>query len=398
MLPVCENTPNHALNCGEHACDFYCKVFNGSDLLDDSLKERRIQRCTEIQDKLREDAQPLTLVTGSGISKPAGMPLWPQLVSRMLGMAFYANPVPAFAGNAAHQELLLGIQRGEIPLLSHVNPLESAQYVAQAANAVTKAPSSINAILRSMIQPIIDGTTSGNQFRKDTVALSDLERAKKSSLAACAYLMKHENGFRRAMTYNYDTLLQEYMIDAFDFPSDKLLTLVDCSHADNLTAERRVFHLHGCIPRTGIPDSNVYGHPSKEIILSEDSYLAVEKYGSYNWFNSVQSYYLNYGSCVFVGFSGTDYNFKRILHQRENVDEPAHYIIAAIDGQYQDIYQNVCKFRKQNNPAKIAEEAKMLLHQVLCSQERYWKDFGFFPIWCSVSEIAELLLSLLPTP
>lgn len=193
-------------------------------------------------------------------------------------------------------------------------------------------------------------------------------------------------------------------MDVFGFPPEKLVSHVDAFNSRKPKATHHVFHLHGCIPRTDCSDTDTYGHLSNSLILSEDSYIGVEKYGAYNWFNSIQSYYLHYGSCLFVGFSGTDYNFRRILRQRgtkeEDQERKKHYMIVTIDDLYKDIYRNVCQYRKKTpagfSAGKVAADAKLLLNEVLTTREAYWKDFDFYPIWVSIAEIPEVLLSLLP--
>lgn len=360
---------------------------------------------------MKSAPEKMTLVTGAGISIPAGLPNWYKLVSQMLGSALYARNCRSGKSLDENQLALYhAMMSGKLVILNGTNTLESAEYIAKVLQRERdihdSKPLEIR-ILQSLIAPIIQAGKDATKFlaehpveESDPIKLVKLATETNSSLAATAYLMQHPKGFRRAMTYNYDTLLQQYLTGVFGLPEAELVT-----HVEQITekpgATREVFHLHGCIPSEG-SDRSTYGTLSQDLILSEDSYYEVEKQGSYNWFNTIQSYYLNNSACVFVGFSGEDYNFRRILRQLGHQPQRKHYIVVTIDELYKDLYKSICQFHHdetgvlKKTPAEIAEQAKLLLKDILQTKESYWGGYGFTPIWVTVDDIPSVLVSMLP--
>ena len=123
----------------------------------------------------------------------------------------------------------------------------------------------------------------------------------------------------------------------------------------------------------------------------------MKKQGAYNWFNTIQSYYLNNSTCVFVGFSGDDYNFRRILRQLGHGNARGHYLVVMIDDLYKDIYKNTCQyFASSKSSDEIAHMAKLLLDRILESKDKYWREYRFYPIWVTIEDIPKALVSLLP--
>lgn len=416
---VCTRTPlvDTDSTCSGWACDFLSKKggsLSGEDLLLSDRYANRNKRCERIKEILYRDPDSITMVTGAGISIPAGLPNWYKLVSQMLGSTLYADA--GLRNNRLNSELLelyQAMMSGKLIVLNGTNTLESAEYISkvlcmQKDIAVSKPLE--NRMLQSLIHPMICQAKSGDKFRAEhpiptgcTDAARYLADNTQSTLAAVAYLMQHESGFRRAMTYNYDTLLQDYMVNVFNLPESELVTHVE-GLTDKPGATREVYHLHGCIPKDWDAEEvkrATYGHLSEHLILSEDSYYDVEKEGSYNWFNTIQSYYLNNSTCVFVGFSGEDYNFRRILRQLGHQKKQQHYLVVTVDDLYKDIYKNVCQYyhtggKLSRSPEEIAKSVRLLLDQILQTREQYWGSYGFIPIWVTVKDIPEVLTSMLP--
>lgn len=410
MYATCTRTPSADGNtsCSGWACNFDGNKLLGEQLLSVDRMTQRENNCRTIGTILKTDSSKMTLVTGAGISIPAGLPNWYKLVSQMLGSALYTG---ACSSNTPPNEnqltLYHAMMSGNLSILNGTNTLESAEYIAkvlQQERDIHDSKQLETRILQSLIAPMIQAGKGATQFlaehpdKKSNPIKLAVET--NSSLAATAYLMYHPEGFRRAMTYNYDTLLQQYITGVFGLPEVELVT-----HVERMTekpgASREVFHLHGCIPSEGY-DKYTYGTLSHDLILSEDSYYEVEKQGSYNWFNTVQSYYLNNSSCVFVGFSGEDYNFRRILRQLGHQPHGKHYIVVTIGDLYKDLYKSICQFHHNKNgtlkkaPVEIAEQAKILLNDILYTKESYWGSYGFTPIWVTVDDIPSVLVSMLP--
>lgn len=66
--------------------------------------------------------------------------------------------------------------------------------------------------------------------------------------------------------------------------------------------------MHGRIPVFNCEKETM----SKEVILTESDYYKEERI-NYSWTNTIQSYVLGRANVIFIGFSGTDYNFRRLL-------------------------------------------------------------------------------------
>ncbi len=334
------------------------------------------------------------LALGAGISIPCGMPTWPGLISKLMGYSLQANEI-----DAQHDEITRGLIGKKIQILGGVNALESAEYVSNMLGRKNpgRGDHFSETAIWNMICHMVDETTEpGKTTRPNT-------------MDAVAKLMAVEGGIRRAMTYNYDPLVQEHMMDAYRVDSHLIRThpMGWSQNRDHVDELREIYHVHGFIPgkrhlSRGLP--GVYPQVNrKELILTETSYYRTEQLEAYNWSSSIQAWFLNYYNCVFVGFSADDYNFRRILRQRPVKKnwkpEERHYLILTIDDWMKDIYRSICLAKKEGNlPATldISEETIYLLRNILQAREKYWRDRGFLPIWVTVKEIPTVLNSLIP--
>lgn len=362
------------------------------------------------------------LVLGAGVSKPAGLPGWQELVSAMFGYSLINvrhNPQKYGRSKLANDlmpletEIIDALVEGKIQILSGNNVLETGQYVEEMLDGPCAESWIRNEELKEILTRIIDRGESAMQalsrmshgdsfcslstekkaeFRKDW--------AHQDTLQAVAYLLNADHGFKQAITYNYDTYVEEYMCEIYEV-ANKLIVHVDgWNPCQSDTASIEIFHVHGCVPtkyfRTKPDIMGNEPKESKRIILSEDSYYDVEDKEIYNWMNSVQSNAFNQSTCIFVGFSGEDYNFRRILRQLgkyQNANRPKHYMLVTIKETYESIYKSIENFRGNN--AELY--AKILLDRVLIAKEEYWGRFGFYPIWVTVEDIPDILLSLVPS-
>lgn len=339
-----------------------------------------------------------TLVLGAGISIPFKMPDWTGLVSRMLGYTYQLKD-----GNSARLERLVhSMIVGDLKMPSEVNVLEAGQYIYDAVKA-SFDPDIADKMMVGIMSLIIEHSTTPEQWQGKFPFKNYKTIARKQSLCAVAYLLRAKNGFRRAITYNYDTLLQEYLISLFNVPQDKILT-----HADAWSQYRfkctkdpiEIFHVHGCVPREDkVGLQPAFPEESERLVLSEDSYYDTERYQAYNWQNSIQSYYLNRDTCIFVGFSAEDYNFRRILRQLgdDKRSRPKHYIIFTIDNIVKQIWENNCRCRNNESVDidELREDTIELLHKQLESKEIYWLEKGFQPIWVTIKDIPDTLLRMI---
>ncbi len=384
------------------------------DLLDHEAKIKRIEYQKEIRRELSEDRA--TLVLGAGVSMPMGMPNWLGLISKMAGYAQqyvdYASEEPS--GGEDVRRLCVKLEQeltsGDLKLFNGVNVLESGQYIEQALRSVA-GNKSAQYLLKETLSIIIEKSLTPDQWTqkewkesypdKNAPKEHPLLAAKHNSLCAATYLLYADHGFRRVLTYNYDTLVQEFLMDVFGVNPDRIFTHPGewnrCSRK-GIDDPIDIFHVHGCIPRRERLErpSSAFPKESEQIVLTESSYYNTEQLGAYNWQNSIQSYYLNRDSCIFVGFSADDYNFRRILRQMGTGSHPKHYLILTIDNVAQETWATVCRHRLFNSATaeQMLEESLRLLKLQLDMKMAYWKRYDFYPIWVTVNDIPKFLLSL----
>ena len=76
---------------------------------------------------------------------------------------------------------------------------------------------------------------------------------------------------------------------------------------------------------------------------------------------------------------------------------PRHYLILTINELVKDIWMSICRshLSKGTTAENIRRDTLMLLRKLLYMKENYWARYGFYPIWVSVDDIPETLLSLI---
>lgn len=386
-----------------------------SSLLDKDIKKNQEIYREEIRQAVASGD--ISLALGAGISMPMKMPNWLGLISKLAG---YAQQYADYSSNSTLKDpedirrLRVALEQeltaGELTLFNGVNVLESGQYIEQLLYRAAKGRSA-QELLKETLSIIIEQSLSpakwiDEKWKESHPTLDDprvhlVLAAEHNSLCAVAYLLYVDHGFRRAITYNFDTLVQEYLIDIFGVSPDRIFT-----HPGVRSKYPRagikdpidIFHVHGCIPRKASLETPSCAFPgeSGQIILTESSYYNTEQSWAYNWQNSTQSYYLNRDSCVFVGFSADDYNFRRILKHLQVGMHPKHYLILTIDNVAKEAWAAVCRRHLFSNTSQedIQKETLQLLKIQLDMKSEYWISKGFYPIWVTVDDIPKFLLSL----
>lgn len=444
---ICPDGHRECRQGGSQPCGCQSAVIRPktSAILNDSQKGDQKRYITGIKEHIRKDQA--ALVLGAGISKPSKMPLWGGLISKMMGYAIQYDQLGKHefsnvktSGKAEYARLLKlskELTDGKLELLGKVNTLESAEYVAQlfdtqVDNAMIRRRLEEGAI-HGMVKQLVDRSLSPTdllQDPKDGLPGADSKIASgktaaqvvhkagprkvaaRNTMFAVSYLMAAEHGIHRAMSYNYDPLVQEHMLDLYGMNEVQLLThpgLWGAGKGGN--GVRELYHVHGFVPgerQLARGSDRVFPSESGPLVLSEDSYYRIEREEAYNWSSSIQSYFLNRYHCVFVGFSADDYNFRRILRQMGDKSEDGrqrrHYLIMTIDDWIGDVYADVCRAQTWKGSGKltktevdgIAKDATLLLRYVLNCRAAYWSRFNICPIWVTVKEIPDLLVDLIP--
>lgn len=420
---------------GDWGCEGAIRLPPVKELLSEKERESQEKRVKELRE-IRKDKAVLAL--GAGVSMAMGVPGWVGLLSRMAGYAFRYERYIEGADDSKQPrwaELENALISGKLQVLGRANVLEAAQYVSnilKKRGPVTKDKE--DELLKGIILEIISkGTSPGDfrankgperkcppQLRTEAVRWQGTEDpaapeawktavkqlAQRNSLVAVAYLLQAKRGFRRALTYNYDSLVQEYLVDLFGIPEERIVTHVDgwTSDLDEVKDPIELMHVHGYLGRPNKrKESTAFSRESRRVILSEDSYYSMERDSAYGWTSSVQSYLFHHDTCVFVGFSAEDYNFRRILRQMgKNAPgavkkRPRHYLILTIDDLAKEAYAGVCRYRLKGRmtPEELREDAELLLSKELAMKAAYWEEYGFYPIWATKDDVAATLMSLL---
>lgn len=462
---------DHVYKCATHpSCECGCEsninISSINDILHNIQKSTQEEYIMKIADSVK--AKNAALVLGAGVSIPANMPNWVGLVSKMIGYSMQYDRVGAlFVENPDEGDVNIrktalskALIHGDLKFLRGVNTLESAEYVSQTFDDVTlpreirdrlpeasikamvhsmvndsKKPHAIlsdycsahpdSSIVRSLPEAIREQIESKslvgeNLFQEIKNYLSEgMQKAiaETNTISAVSYLLSRSNGIHTAMTYNYDPLVQEQMIELFGMEPQKIVTH---SGKWNSTNEEttEIFHVHGFVPgdrhrKMANDDENflsVFPATSERLILSEDSYHEIEENGVYNWSSTIQSHFLNKYNCIFVGFSAEDYNFKRILRQLGPVPEaiepcrPWHYLILTVGDFIKQTYEDVCRYyvnqykngMPENAVEEIAADCEVLIQYTLECKKKYWHRYHIHPIWVGVEDIPQLLLRFLP--
>lgn len=242
----------------------------------------------------------------------------------------------------------------------------------------------------------------------------------RSTLQYIAQIMKNRKIYRAA-TYNYDNLLEIALRTELGVKAGESASAAGTVHSvlpeehREFTEEEgvwKVFHFHGRVPIRLKPgsgeDAYLYEKPGGKVILSEESYYDEEHY-HYSAANVLQSYMMNNCNVIYVGFSGSDYSFRRIIKGMHAAEEPKcrSYIFFCVDDIVNGVYQKVREdYRKQNGEKELEKQEfldklekeyifwKALINHIIIYKELYWDEKGFDVIWTTIEELPKTLKNL----
>ena len=238
-----------------------------------------------------------------------------------------------------------------------------------------------------------------------------------STLQYIAQIMKTRKIYRAA-TYNYDNLLEialrtelEVKTEEKECAAGSVQSVLPEEHREFTEEEGvwKVFHFHGRVPvriESGAgEDAFRYEKPGGKVILSEESYYDEEHY-HYSPANVLQSYMMNNCNVIYVGFSGSDYTFRRIIKGMHGT-ESTKYIFFCVDDIVDGMYQKVREdMKKQNQGAELVKQEfldkldkeyvywRLLINHIIIYKELYWYEKGFEVVWTTIEELPETLKSL----
>lgn len=220
-----------------------------------------------LQDAHREGT--LTLVCGAGISIPAGVPTWFELLDRLLSKMLERLGPEINVNSVEDSELGEIRQTSSLIVGRYLKNVLKDDFVSEVRDAL------YDGVAKS--SPSID-------------AIVDLSRPTRSGSA-----------LNSIITFNFDSLLEENLETA-RIPCKPIYAEGTRPSSEELP----IFHVHGYLPRSGPLTTE------DSLVFSEDAYhdQFVEPF---SWANLTQLSKFSQCTCLFVGLSMTDPNLRRLL-------------------------------------------------------------------------------------
>lgn len=230
-------------------------------------------------------AHKLALFVGAGVSMSCGLPDWKTLSHQVVDESIPVDPRIGQPGHVTRPtEHYRRLYLKDMPLLEALRLVRASvgqEFPRVVQKALYQVPPATSEIV-----------------------------SKLASLTQCT----------RICNFNYDSLIQSAMAKA----GRTCRTVIEGVPFSLLSEETVVFHPHGFLPLS----DEIDGFPiSRDVILSEDDYHRLSAY-PFSWANLIQlSLLMNY-TVLFVGFSLTDPNTRRLLDVvKESGSSHPHFAI-----------------------------------------------------------------------
>lgn len=286
--------------------------------------------------KERVDSDAVNWVLGAGISKSAGVPLWSECLLQMWARALllegdfdydpatgkeFRDTLDEMKKEIEHPEIFLGKINPTITgvsgnqIFTGVDTLEAAEYI---QNFVAETISWGNHE-KEYLQDCAFASLVEDSLKLDKKPDEVWNKMKKQVLGfLAAYFMEQVKKGREVtvISYNFDDLL-EFALERMGLGKEKCY--IKNPGTKNVPEGKtgvHIYHPHGTV--SVIPNS--LSEKSQKLVLAESNYERLEQ-KVYLWENSIQAKALHDKSCVFLGFSGEDYNFRRIIKNMERDGE-----------------------------------------------------------------------------
>lgn len=374
-----------------------------TDFLDEKIVSLNAKNYDALKEKVKQAK--VTWILGAGVSVPAKLPQWDTLLTKMWARLSEIEPGPnaemkeeAFVKACQEklsqvndytkfrEKVMAAYEGNGANIFSGLNLLESAEYMRNYiddlvgnCNIIETREALQERILKALIR---DSLNVG--FDKDELVRSLSNEA----LGELTKLLAEKKS-GRVITYNYDNLLEFCLEEIGHFKSDQVAVVCD-NDLEKGDDENKIniHHPHGALK---IVDTTL-GKESRRIKLTESSYYEMEQ-KAYIWENSVQAKALIETSCIFLGFSGEDYNFRRII---KNVstdadrEMPKHYIFLCLNGLLNNVYKQ--EISKCHEEEYIYEQIQIINR--LYAQYSYWGHHGIIPIWSTFEELPGMIKGL----
>lgn len=236
----------------------------------------------------REDS--LVLFLGAGVSVTAGLPDWDTLLWRLGSQLIHLHAHPD--NIPVNEENLLKLLKEQTPL----SPLIAARFFRE----------SFEDFAERVRTALYDGMPK------------DVSSPLLTELTKLCIPPRNGLGVAAVVTYNFDDLFEEELHRRG--VSHKVVMSDSDSHLRN---ELPVYHVHGFLPRKG-PLSDVH---RQSLVFSEEAFH-LQFIDPYAWQTVTQLNLLRDRVCLFVGFSLTDPNLRRLLEIAASKRPGArHYVV-----------------------------------------------------------------------
>lgn len=370
------------------------------------------KRMEELKQSIKDES--LCFILGAGVSQSKGLPNWQKLLSKMIGRVLYSydgikgeKEIPSVqdlsrSAKASEKEKFSRGCEGEyVDCLNGINLLEVAEYLLNYFEDTLKAGDKkirCGIAEKQMMSLLHYALYSGMDGK-----LTDLDTDKTTTLGAVAKVITSRFGEKQerqdVITYNYDDLLEKYIqLSAVNEDIIKSITYTD---KDKKLEENKVniCHIHG---KVSLEEED---GDSKHIILSESSYHDIEDV-EYKWVHTVQVNAMLNNTCLFVGFSADDYNFRRIVRKSEKTGNS--YILFAVDDFVKAVFGKIVQDERKTFPGKSEEEIykdifgshdkyryeKLMFTFMVHSKTLYWEKQKIKPIWTTLGELPAIIEQL----
>lgn len=290
--------------------------------------------------------------------------------------------------------------------LNGVNLLEMAEYLLNYhLDSLTHSNETIRrGIAEKQMASLVRACLYDNDDPKE-----DPKKSKLTTLDAVAQVIAgkymEQNTRQDVITYNYDDLLENSLYSRLEGEKTKsreIIKSISYTDTDKRLEERKIniCHIHGKVSR--VSDD----HDSEQLVLSESSYHDIEA-ADYKWIHTVQADAMINSTCLFVGFSAEDYNFRRIVRKNEKTEQ--NYIFFAINDFVNAVFGKIVEENQDLSPETKDEiykdifnstnnyrYEKLMLAFLVESKMKYWEKQNIQPIWTTLDELPNILLELAP--
>lgn len=380
----------------------------------------------------------VTWILGAGISKSAGVPLWSECLLRMWARILYLENEDNLKAGKEFRDTLNDIKSrikqpekilekinltisGKMTseILNGVNTLEAAEYIQNfVAESVAKFRNkdelyeqAFARLLRDALKPELQPEEILEKLKNQVIGL------------LASYFIRQVNGDKKVtvISYNFDNLL-EFALENAGLEKDYChIKNPGTTEVVNGIKGVYIYHPHGTVSVV----QTTLSEDSSRFVLAESNYGCLEQ-KAYIWENSIQAKALQESSCVFLGFSGEDYNFRRIIKNMESDEERqdiSHYLFLSLESLVKKMFGSAVNKILLGDVSRTEEERerflcniskaeydtvlrqllenedmiyeRMLIIKKLYAQYLYWDRHNIIPIWTTRDELPEMVSEII---